>query len=625
MMDTSDIENIPEHRPTADLSEAPALTRTRQIYSFERLEELLRRFSPAERLLLYIFSVALALSTLVLMAALNTAISVQIPSRGGSFVEGETGPARFINPLLAISEPDQDIAQLIYSGLMRATPEGTYIPDLAENYTISGDGTTYTFHLRKNATFHDGTPVTANDVVYTVSLAQNPDIKSPHRADWEGVSASSPDPYTVVFTLPHAYAPFIEDTTLGILPKHLWQNVQPDSFPFSPLNTHPIGSGPYTVAGVRTDATGAPTRYDLVPFGNFALGGTYVSRISFAFLPNEEALVKAFAMHQVDAVAGVSPSDLSSFRRNDVSVVVAPLPRVFGIFFNQNHNAVLSDSSVRAALTAALDKEAIVQNALHGYGAVLDGPIPPDILGTPEPLVPRPFTELPASTATASAANSEAPTMQAILKKAGWSISSSTQLWSKKVPKSGTTPAGTETLSLKLATADEPELVATANLVAKQWKAAGIDVEVQIYPLSDFNNTVLRPRNYDAILFGEVVSRSGDLFAFWHSSQRNDPGLNLSLYANAKADTLLTKARASSDKQERDSLYAQFAAIIQQDQPAIFLYSPDFIYIVPTKIHDIQIGALSGASERFLNVYQWYTDTERVWNFFAQKVRSLNN
>lgn len=625
MMDTSDIENVPENQVTDEAQPAPAFTRERQIISLERLEELMRRFSPAERLLLYGFSIMLALSTLVLLTGLNAAVSVNIPTRSGSYVEGETGPARFINPILAVSEPDQDLSQLIYSGLMRALPDGSYVPDLAENYSISPDGTIYTFHLRKNATFHDGTPLSAADVLFTVSLAQNPDIKSPHRADWEGVAVSSPDASTVVFTLPHAYAPFIEDTTLGILPKHLWQTVQPDSFPFSQLNTHPIGSGPYKVASLRTDASGAPTRYELVPFGDFVLGGAYISRITFAFFPNEEALVKAFAMHQVDAVAGVSPSGLNSFRRDDVSAVISPLPRVFGIFFNQNHNAVLADIGVRRALEDVIDKKAIVDSVLHGYGRALDGPIPPGIIGSTIPTAPRQLGALPKVTNAASSSPALIQKAQDELKNDGWSLASSTGLWTKKIPKSGSTPAGTQTLSIKLATADEPELVATVNLVAAQWRAAGVDVAVQIYPLSDFNNTVLRPRNYDAILFGEVISRSGDLFAFWHSSQRNDPGLNLALYANAKADTILTRARASSSKEERDTLYQQFLDLLSKDKPAIFLYSPDFIYIVPTKIHDIQIGAISGASERFLNVYQWYTDTERVWNFFAQKIRSINS
>jgi peptide/nickel transport system substrate-binding protein len=424
-----------------------------------------------------------------------------------------------------------------------------------------------------------------------------------------------------VFTLPHAYAPFIEDTTLGIMPKHLWQSVQADSFQFSQLNTHPIGSGPYKVANVRTDQTGAPTRYDLVPFDGFPLGGNYIGRISFAFFPNEDALQKAFAAHQVDAVAGVSPSQLADFSRDDVSVAVSPLPRVFGIFFNQNHNAVLADPNVRAALEYALDKKAIVQSVLRGYGQVLDGPIPPGIIGKTSPVTPKPFVKADESTTASTTASLD--TAQNTLKNGGWTFGTSstspTSAWTKRIAKTATTPASTQKLSLKLATADEPELVTTANIVAQEWRELGIDVDVQVYPLSDFNNAVLRPRNYDAILFGEAVSRSGDLFAFWHSSQRNDPGLNLALYANSKVDSLLSQARTTSDKKTRDGLYQQFVTAVQKDRPAIFLYSPDFIYIVPSRIRDIQIGALSGASERFLNVYQWYTDTERIWDFFVKK------
>jgi len=175
-MDTSDIENLPEPQIVAEVERASALTRERRVLTFERLEHLLLGFSPAERLLLYGFSIALALSVLALLVGLNAAISLEVPARGGAYVEGETGPARFINPILAVSEPDQDLSQLIYSGLMRAEPDGRYIPDLAENYQISADGTAYTFHIRRNAAFQDGTPVTAADVLYTVSLAQNPSV-----------------------------------------------------------------------------------------------------------------------------------------------------------------------------------------------------------------------------------------------------------------------------------------------------------------------------------------------------------------------------------------------------------------------------------------------------------------
>ncbi len=619
--------------PSSDTTQnlKTALTRERRVGYFSRFENMLTALSPSERLVLYALSILLAGSVLSMLAIVNRAVSVSTPIQGGVLREGEVGPARFINPLLTLSQPDQDLTELVYSGLMRALPDGSYARDLASRYDVSEDGTIYTFTLRRDAKFHDGTPLTSADVVFTVALAQNPDTKSPRRADWEGVAVSAPDLYTIVFKLPHAYAPFIENTTLGILPKHLWGNVSAEEFPFTPLNTHPVGSGPYRVLSYETDPTGAATRYDLAPSESFALGAPYLKRLTFIFYPNEEAMLKAWDMRQIDSMAGIAPGNLAGLARTDASLVAVPLPRTFGIFFNQNHAASLSDASVRAALDAAVDKEAIVKSVLGGYGKVLSGPIPPGVLGTVMPAVPVAL----ANVSKGDAAASSAPilftdTARSLLSKGGWKFtaaatsttnaatSSQEGVWSKKPAKGGSASGGKDALAITLATADEPELVATANAVAADWRAAGIRVQVQVYPLSELNTNVIRPRAYDALLFGEIVGRSADLFAFWHSSQRNDPGLNLAMYANTKADKLLAQARATTDAHEREKLYTQFASTVEKDEPAIFLYAPEFIYIVPTRLQGIALGALTTPSERFLNVYQWYTDTKLVWSIFSK-------
>lgn len=582
--------------------------RPRRAWRFAHLENLLKSFSPGERLALYVLSCVLGLSVLILLAGLNKAISVTVPSHGGTLTEGETSPARFINPVLAVSQADQDLTELVYSGLLRAQPDGTFVADLADRYSISPDGTTYTFHIRTNATFHDGSPVTSADVLYTVSLAQNPDIKSSHRADWDGVVVSAPDAHTVIFTLPHAYAPFLEDVTLGILPKHLWGSLSSSDFPFSPLNTHPVGSGPYSVAHITTDQTGAATEYDLVPFSQFALGEPYISRITILFFQNQDAVIKAFDAGTIDAIAGISPAQLRTLSRTDDQIVRAPLPRVFGIFFNQNKNPALADSSARQALSAAIDKKAIVNSVLQGFASPLQGPIPPGILGDQEGAEPVPLKPVLAVQPSA-ATSSTTENVQAILHKGGWTFDTGKNQWTK----------GKLTLAMKLSTVDMPELTASANELADQWRAAGIPVDVQVYPLSEFNNSVLRPRAYEAVLFGEVVGREADFFAFWHSSQRNDPGLNLAMYANSRVDTILSNARATTDATLRRSLYQQFATILQQDNPAIFLYAPDFLYVLPRQLKGVEIGALTTPSERFLNVYQWYTDEENVWAFFTNR------
>lgn len=582
-----------------------ALTQDRHFARLTALDELLKKFSPGERLALYGFTVVLGLSTLILLVRISAFASVEVPADGGVITEGEVTPARFVNPVLAVSQADQDIAALVYSGLMRAMPDGTFVPDLARSYSVSSDGTVYTFTLRDDVTFHDGQSVTADDVLYTVSLAQNPDVKSLRRADWESVSVSSPDAHTVVFTLPHAYAPFIENATMGILPKHAWGDTEASELPFSTLNTHPIGTGPFKMKSVKTDSTGAVTRYDLVPFARFALGKPHLSRISFAFFDNSDDMMSAYNAHHIDSIAALSPADMITIKNTDAHVVMAPLPRVFGVFFNVGKNAALADASARAALDAAVDKPALIATVLNGFGAPLSGPIPPGVLDdTP----PAQSTDLHAASSTTLQQNeSSVNAARALLTKGGWSWDDGSKIWTKNKT----------TLSLKLATADSPELVATAQEVAKAWRAAGVEVAVQIYPLSEFNNTILRPREYESILFGEVVGRDADLFAFWHSSQRNDPGLNLALYANTKTDAILSQARTANNERDRAKLYRQFAETLAQDTPATFLYAPTFLYIIPSELKGVAIGALTAPSERFLNVYQWYTETQRVWEFFA--------
>lgn len=582
------------------------LNRHRKVGRLSPLESLLTRFTTGERVLLYVCAIVGALSAFALLVGVSRAVSVEVPARGGTITEGVIGPTRFINPLIALSQSDQDIAALVYSGLTRTLPDGHIIPDLASSYEISDDGTVYTFHLRRDATFHDGAEVLAADVAFTIQKAKDPDIKSSHRADWEGVSVATPDAYTIVFTLPHPYAPFLENTSIGILPKHLWKDIPNEEFPFSQLNTHPVGTGPYRIHQIRTDATDVPTRYELVPFKHFALGEAYIKKFVFLFYTNEDALVAAYNAGTIDGIAGISPEHVAALKKRG-TLLSAPLPRTFGIFFNQSKNPVLADPAVRKALNETVDKGALVRDVLRGFGYELEGPIPPGVL---EPMQSV-SAQLPVSAQTASTTPDTERIARAkqILISAGWTFEEERGIWTKKK----------DVLELSLATADEPGLTATANTVAESWRAAGVRVNVHVYPISELNTAVIRPRTYDAVLFGEVVGRTADLFAFWHSSQRNDPGLNVALYANTKTDALLTQARGTTDKKTRAKLYTQFDSLVMADMPALFLYAPQFLYVVPSHVSGIAIGSLTSPSERFANVYQWYIDTERVWELFTSE------
>jgi peptide/nickel transport system substrate-binding protein len=571
----------------------------RDIPGIRKLESLSRQMSSFERLLMYLLGIILIISSLAIVHALSLMLMVDEPAPGGSLVEGEVGIPRFINPLLANSDADRDLASLVYSGLMRAMPDGTLIPDLAESYQISADGTQYTFLLRSDAVFQDGKPVTAEDVLYTIGIAENPDFKSTKRANWDGVKVEKIDERTVRFTIAKPYAPFLENATLGILPQHLWSTITADAFPFNQLNTHPIGSGPYEISSVKTDTTGTPSEYLMKPFTHFTLGEAHISLIDMKLYATEDAEIAAYQAGKINAMAGVTASRVSALAIPKDQVLTTALPRVFAIFLNQSQATVFLDTAVRKALDAVLDKSAIISSALAGFGMPLDGPIPPGVM---ENGISSSVPPLSAASSTGLIANG-----QKILAADGWTLSSTTGFFVKKG----------QTLAFSISTADTPELVASANAVADQWKALGANVTVKVFSSGTINTSVIRPRNYDSLLFGEVVGRTLDLFAFWHSTQRNDPGLNLALYTNAKADTLLSEARAEVDRKAREATYVSFAKIVQDDHPAVFLYAPDFIYIIPAKLKGVALGALTTPSDRFLNVYQWHIETKNVWYIFS--------
>lgn len=564
-----------------------------------KADQTLASFTATGRALFLFFAGLCLVSSVALVYILESSIVVAAPARGGSLSEGLIGSPRFINPVLAVSDADRDLSALVYSGLLKAASGGDYTPDLAERYEISPDGLTYTFYIRTNAAFHDGKRVTADDVVFTVTKAQDASLKSPQRANWDGVSVAAIDSRTVRFTLKAPYAPFIQNLSLGILPKHLWQDVSDEEFPFSELNTSPVGSGPYKVKTISRSAGGIPSSYTLQSFTDYALGEPYLTTLTLRFYQSEQALEGAFQDGAVEAASGLSPANIEPGK--DTTIKTAALNRVFGVFFNQNQSEVLRDRAVRSALNSAIDRETLVLSVLGGYGTPLMGPLPPSVA--------------PTSHTAASTTGDLALAAQQQLLKAGWQIQSGMLV---KTTGKGTS-AKTTALTFSLATANVPELRAAADYLKREWGRMGAQVTVQVYEQGDLSQNVIRPRKYDALLFGEVVGRELDLFAFWDSSQRNDPGLNIAMYANATADSALETMRQTQDDAQRKSAYQTFVNELNKDIPAVFLYAPDFVYTVPNDLAGLDLGFIETPSDRYLSVAQWHRDEDYVWPIFLQR------
>jgi len=560
---------------------------------------ILRSFTIAEKAVFYFFVSIFLLSGITLLWKVSGAFLIEVPSRGGTLMEGVVGNPRFINPVLAISEADKNLVALLYSGMVRITPEGKTENNLAEAVTISDDRRIYTVRIHEDARFHDGTPVTADDIIFTIQKITDPSIKSPLRGNWEGITMGKIDEKTVSFTLKQAYTPFIYNLTVGILPKHIWKNVSLDEFSFSQFNTLPIGSGPYKVERVERNSGGIPNFYRLTPFENVSNKAPFIKNLAFRFYPSEMALIEAFNTGEIESISGISPERIPELQTDSSRIISSPLPRVFAVFFNQSQSKVFLNKEVRQALNLASPREKIVEKILGGYATAIAGPMPAGIYSR-----------------TSAKENKLMPderleTAKELLAKAGWRANLETGILEKK------STSGTISLSFAISTGDASELQQVARELVATWQKLGAKIDVLIFETGDLNQNVIRPRNFDALLFGEVVGRDADLYPFWHSSQRTDPGLNIALYTNSRADQYLDNARSSDDPKEIEESYEVFAKELEADQPAVFLYTPSFLYVMPDKVKAIDLNSLTVPQDRFLSITDWYIETDRIWKIFV--------
>ncbi len=580
-----------------------------KIPSFKETGFAFESFSSKQKTIFLVLLVVFALSTFAIFWKVNAKLMINIPVIGGSLQEGIIGSPRFINPLLAISDADRDLTALTYSGLMRIGKNGTLIPDLAESYAISDDGLTYSFKLKTGLTWQDGQAITADDIVYTINQAQDPAIKSAKRANWNGVVVKKTDDLNLEFVLKKPYGSFLENTTLGIMPKHLWGKVTPENFPLNDLNIKPVGSGPFVVDNINKDSSGIAQSYNLKPFTSFTLGEPKIKDLIIKFFANDVELAKAYGSGQVESLSALSPQLANKLEKDGKKVIKSPMPRTFALFFNSGHNQIFVDKTVRQAIDLAIDKKAIVDQVLGGYGQTIDGVSPPLVIGESE-------------NANASFNPTKA---RDLLVADGWrengnSIMEKTltkSVKNTKTKKTETVKTGSQILTFTLSTANIPELKSAAELIKADLARIGISIEVKVYEPGDLNQEIIRPRKYEALLFGEIMGRDTDPFPFWHSSQRLDPGLNIALYANTKADKLLEDTRTISDPETRQEKYKLFNQEIANDIPAVFLYSPYFLYTLPEKINGANLSVVTNPAERFSDVYDWYIYTDRVWKIFA--------
>jgi peptide/nickel transport system substrate-binding protein len=552
----------------------------------------IERQKPVDRFVLRaLFFLTLA-SIIMFTIGLSNKYSDPTPVVGGTLIEGVVGVPRFINPALAVTRADQDLVALVFSGLMKITPDGNLSPDIAESVTLSNDGTVYNIVVRSDVRFHDNTPLTARDVIFTIGLLQDADLKSPLRGNWSGILLEEISEYEFNIILNEPYSPFIENLTFGILPRHIWNEMPIEQIPFSQRNTDPIGSGPFRIKNITRNSSGFIQTYELEKFKDYHRD-IMLNSIQIKFYASEDALVSALSSGEVTSSIYVPLHHIKNFENNSqFQVITEPLPRIFAVFFNQNRSIALRDSAARKALSAAIPRGEMVNDVLFGYGVPTDSPIPPKH-HTLESL--RPDDN-----------NTSAENM---LLEGGWRKNSD-EKWEKRIDNQ------IHTLSITLRTTNNPVFEQTAQYLRQSWESIGVDVFLEQYEQSDLLQAVIRPRDFEAILFGLDMNRTVDLYPFWHSSQREDPGLNIAQYASISVDSLLSRARSINTSEEQSETIAKIIQEIKNDAPAVFLYAPTLTYVMRKGPEVASIKNISRPHERFANVENWHIANEDLWKIF---------
>lgn len=556
--------------------------------NWQQIKYLSNFLSAKEKRIIKILGALAIIAALILIIRFFQGNPQFVPAPGGNYIEGVVGSPQYLNPVLAkTNDLDFDLTKLIFSGLFKYNKNLEIVPDLAKNFTISPDKLNYRIELKDNVFWHDGLKLTADDVLYSLEIIQNPQLKNP----WSDYLPSSKikkiDEKTLEFVLDKPIPDFLKYLTIGILPQHVWQNIPLQQFSLTEYNLKPVGSGPFKFKNLSRDKDGAIKSYYLARNDNFYDQKPFLDSITFKFFPDYDKLLSAIQKREVNGVNYLPKYLQENFALTGfLKKYSLELPHYTAIFFNAKNNEFLSSKTIRKVLAYALPKERIIEEVLGGDGQMIDGPILPHSFGY-NPEIKK-YEYNPAKAAK-------------ILENSGWQKNSD-GFWQKD----------NKILEITLTTGQEPDLEKIGEIIQKSWQEIQIKTKLITVPIDSIQKEVVSSRNYQAFIYGIIESFDSDYYSLWHSSQIKPPGLNLSGFANQRVDELLEKARINPFDEVRKKKYFEFQYIISEEMPAIFLYSANYTYLVDKKIKGLTIEKINIPSDRLNGIEEWYIKTKRV-------------
>jgi peptide/nickel transport system substrate-binding protein len=511
---------------------------------------------------------------------------VAVPDVGGAYVEAAIGTPNYLNPILVqYNQLDKDLSSLLFSGLTRFDENGLIAPDLADRWEIEDEGKVYLFFLKRDVRWHDRTPFTADDVVFTIEAMQHEDFSgSVEVAElWRNVQVEQVDDHTVRFTLELPFAPFLEYTTVGMLPRHLYAESLGSDMPSSPHNLRPIGTGPFKLT--KISAAGAT----LEPHADYYGPPPLLEQLQFRFYPDYATAMSALERDEVDGLPYVDAEDVARLSANDKLVVRSvPYYLRYGVLFLNNTSPIFEDRGVRQAAAHAINREKLIATALNGQGTPASSPISPLSW---------------AYNSRVQGYEYDPERAAALLEEAGWQDANGDGVREKEDVE----------LAFVILTNDNQRRIKIGELITEDLRRVGFNAEVQVSGWTDLLKEYLAARTFRAVLAEQwLLTADPDVFSLWHSSQIGNGGFNFSGLDDEPMDKLLEEARRTVDRSARAGMYGEFQELWAEELPSVILYHPQFSWAVSERVKDVRMTAFLDGSSRFRHVAEWYVKTKLI-------------
>ena len=462
-----------------------------------------------------------------------------------------SNPAR-INPILATDSASSEISGFLFNGLVKYDKDGKEIVgDLAESYRFEND-TTLLFTLRRNVTWHDGAPFTAEDVVFTYELINSDRVVSPYTSTFRMVKrVEAVDPYTVKVTYKAPYFKALETWMMGIVPKHLLEK-EPDVMGAA-FNTAPVGTGPYRLKKLEFSKS-----IELEAYEGYFEHRPKIDRIAFHVIADPMTRFLMLKSGQLD-IGGLEAMQFERQVEPEFFETFRTLEEISHSYTYLGFNLRLKkfeDSRVRRALSLAIDRQALVEILFMGHGRVCTGPFLP---GGPSfnPEVKAPTRDL--------------ETARKLLAEAGY---------------------GPEhPLEFEIATSNSNSIRPyAAQILQHQLAEAGVKVRLRIMEWQAFLNMVVFPRKFETVLLGWSLSLSPDPYLLWHSDNDKPGAFNFIGYHNGRVDALIERMQGTVERAELAAVQQEIFASVVADDPYLFLYIPNGITAVNKTVRNVEPG-----------------------------------